>query len=110
MRDARQGNLFDTGHYPETPGYKEPLTSAAAAHSMRDRALTLRARIIRALEVYGFLTTDEAARILNESVLSIRPRFSELLLQGKIYKTLGTRKNVSGKEARVWGLMKEPNK
>lgn len=48
------------------------------------------------------LTTDECASLLEESVLSIRPRFSELRALGQITDTGDRRLNDSGRRAIVW--------
>jgi predicted transcriptional regulator len=47
-------------------------------------------------------TADEIADELNRSILSIRPRFSELLRQGLIRDTGVRRGNQSGCSAKVW--------
>lgn len=48
------------------------------------------------------LTADEVAQRLNLSVLSVRPRVSELNKFGWIVKTGERRKNASGMSAAVW--------
>jgi hypothetical protein len=92
--------------YPHAPGYKRVGTSKSAADSMREKAPTLRSRIHFHMTTFdrprGF-TADEIAYELYESILSIRPRFTELLRLGKIVDTGETRANVeSGKQATVW--------
>jgi len=47
-------------------------------------------------------TADEIANDLNLSVLSVRPRVSELKRTGKIKQTGARRKNESGMTATVW--------
>jgi DNA-binding Lrp family transcriptional regulator len=47
-------------------------------------------------------TADEIAKDLNLSVLSVRPRVSELKRTGKIKLTGARRKNESGMTATVW--------
>lgn len=47
-------------------------------------------------------TADEVADALGKSVLSIRPRITELKNLGKIVDTGDRRKNTSGKSAKVW--------
>ena len=96
MRD-----LFGLDTYPDSPGYKEHTTSRAAAEAMRIRADSLRGRVLEALR-YRNMTTDECARELRESVLAIRPRFSELSEKGLIKRSGEQRLNVSGKKAIVW--------
>jgi hypothetical protein len=50
----------------------------------------------------GGLTADEVAAALGESVLSIRPRMSELRRLGEIADTGDRRRNASGHTAAVW--------
>ena len=53
----------------------------------------------------GCLTVaDEAATFLGESVLSIRPRFSELATMGEIEDSGTRRKNASGRNAICWKI------
>ena len=96
MRD-----LFGHEPYPDSPGYKEHTTSRAAAEAMRIRADSLCGRVLAALR-HRNMTTDECARELKESVLAIRPRFSELSEKGLIKRSGEQRKNASGKKAIVW--------
>jgi hypothetical protein len=87
--------------YPNAPGFKTGGTSRAAAERVRPRAVTLRDMVYGLLKVEA-LSADQCAAKLDKSVLSIRPRLSELLAQGKIYDTGRTRKNESGISAVVW--------
>lgn len=91
--------------YPELPGWKSTDTSREAARSTP--ASVIQSRIILAFRTAkqrnGF-TADEMAATLNESILTIRPRFSELRLKGEIIDTKIRRKNRSGKSAIVWAL------
>lgn len=86
--------------YPEVPGAKREGTSREAAPT-KTEAATLRAEVLNELRKQD-LTADETASILGRSVLSIRPRFSELHAAGKIRETTERRRNVSGKSASVW--------
>lgn len=95
-----QADLFAT--YPDAPGYSEPDTSRAAAESMADSAPRLRERVLAALRRNGPMTPDEAADGLSCSVLSIRPRFTELSHAGLIEDTGERRANDSGRAAKVW--------
>lgn len=95
-------NLFDYAErYPEAPGYKDPDTSKEAAESMKPSAGILRAKCLEALRS-GPATADEIAERLGLSVLSARPRFSELLREGKIEDTGERRVNASGRRAKTW--------
>lgn len=87
--------------YPNGAGWKAEGTSKAAAKIVTPKAKTLCEQVYERLQQYS-LTADEAAFILGKSVLSIRPRFSQLLAQGKIYDTGRRRKNESGLLAVVW--------
>ncbi len=88
--------------YPEAAGFKERGgTSEDAAATVN--AETLRAEVLECLGGHD-LTADECAGELAESVLSIRPRFSELFKMGRIVKTETRRPNRSGKMATVWAL------
>tara|TARA_R110000868_G_scaffold6526_1_gene36777 strand:+ start:531 stop:809 length:279 start_codon:yes stop_codon:yes gene_type:complete len=91
-------------NYPENPGYKKPGTSKAAADSMREKAPTLRQQVLDVL-FHQDLTADECAAEVGKSVLSIRPRLTELLALGKIAESGLERFNSSGKKATVWSAV-----
>tara|TARA_E500000081_G_C6080604_1_gene327541 strand:+ start:645 stop:962 length:318 start_codon:yes stop_codon:yes gene_type:complete len=96
--------------YPSSPGYKEDSTSREAAEAMQPCAARMRAAALNYLESFyprGF-TADEIAFHLNLSILSIRPRISELNTLGMIEKTGERRKNESGNSAHVWRVSKRP--
>jgi predicted ArsR family transcriptional regulator len=94
-------DLFASLAYPNAPGARRNRNSKAAADAMQPRAKTLRDRVLALLKD-GAFTTDEAAHILDKTVLAVRPRFSELLKMGLIMDTGRTRKNSSGISATVW--------
>lgn len=96
--DAMQ--IAQPPRYPEVAGYKDRDTSKKAAESID--AGTLRADCLRALATLGKGTADMVAFYLDASVLSIRPRFTELLKMGKIEDTGERWKNDSGRSAKVW--------
>lgn len=76
-------------------------TRRQSFHSVLPKAQTLRDRcyeVIKTLET----TADEVAAALNESLLTIRPRISELYKKGLIEDTGIRRVNDSGKLATVW--------
>lgn len=89
--------------YPDAPGFKRRGTSKAAAPTI-SRAEKLRALVLAEIKKAGKrgLTADEAAGRLGESVLSIRPRVSELFRKNKIAESGERRKNASGVNASVW--------
>ena len=89
--------------YPDDPGYQQTDTSYAAAEDMKLSAGTLRKYVLdELLKSAGGLTADECAERLGESILSIRPRFSELrnfnLIKDSGWRSL----NKSGKRAIIW--------
>jgi len=95
-------DLFE--RYPAAPGSKGPETSAEAARSMATAAPLLRDRVLALVRDWGGagLTADECAAQLAESVLSVRPRFSELQALCLIEDSGQRRKNLSGRNAVVW--------
>lgn len=93
-----------TATYPQTPGFKTGGTSAAAAFEVAEDAATLRARCYELIAMRGDHTADEVATMLDRSVLSIRPRFTELFKRGLIFKSGERRKNASGIYATVWSI------
>lgn len=91
--------------YPLRPGWRDPQTSREAAQKFASRAETLRVKVLDLLDQYpGGLTVHEAARLLDVTVPSIQPRFSELVKLGKIERTRERRRNDSGMSAAVWIL------
>ena len=90
-----------TPRYPAAPGAKVEGTSTEAARSMLKRASILRDKVEALLKTQS-LTADECAEILNETVLAIRPRLSELRADDKIIDTGERRFNASRRRAIVW--------
>lgn len=90
--------------YPAAPGYKDRDTSRKAADHVASRAELLRDRCAALVGAYAQVgrTADEAAADLGESILSIRPRFTELLHMGRIKDSGQRRRNESGRSAKVW--------
>lgn len=107
MGDSTQldsGPLFSAQQsYPDQPGHRGTDTSRAAAQSIAADAGHLRARCLRVLE-RAPATADEIARQMGASVLSIRPRVTELKMMGRIRDTGRRRKNRSGRPAAVWEI------
>ena len=82
-----------------------PGPSEIAAVTIAPTAAKLRALVLAEFHRSGTgLTADEIAKTLNLSVLSVRPRVSELRRNGEIEQTGGRRKNDSGMTATVWRL------
>jgi len=77
-------------------------TSRAAAAGITDGAPMLRAKALRMVRSSSGMTADEVAAALGVSILSIRPRMTELAHRGQIRDSGSRRRNVSGKSAIVW--------
>lgn len=93
---------FPAKQYPAVPGAKGAAeTSYDAAAAMEPAARTLRYAALRRLASRS-LTADELAAEMGESILTIRPRMSELRTLGMIVDTGDRRLNSSGRRAVVW--------
>lgn len=94
--------------YPEQPGSKARVTSHVAAQAVKSKAATVRDEVLNLLRQAPYtstgLTPDQAADILNISILTIRPRFSELACAGLICDSGIRRANRSGRNAIVWQI------
>lgn len=90
--------------YPEAPGFKAHGTSEESARKVSSEARTLREQVLDVFRFNGDMTADECAEHMGLSILSIRPRFSELRAMGEIEDSGVRRKNVSGHRAVVWKL------
>jgi predicted ArsR family transcriptional regulator len=90
----------ERAHYPHAPGFQPTDTSIDAAE--RVDATTLRIAVLRTLALYGPMTADQCAHRLGESVLAIRPRFTELKIMGRLIDTGQRERNQSGRRAIVW--------
>ena len=92
-------------HYPERAGYKAEGTSQDAANAIEGSGQAARLRLaVLAFYARHRGTADECAASLGESILSIRPRCSELLKQGHLYVTGERRKSSSGHSQNVLAL------
>jgi hypothetical protein len=93
--------------YPVRSGYKEKGgTSQDAANAIEatGRAQLLRDRVLQHFQAGHESTADEVAAVLDEHILSIRPRCSELR-ERKLITTTGKRRQSSGgKMSNVWRL------
>lgn len=94
--------MTDLFTYPNHPGAQDRDTSRAAADDAAETAPQLRARALAVLERSNGLTADEVAGRLGLSILSIRPRVTELSRLGKVRDSGQRRQNASGKSAIVW--------
>jgi hypothetical protein len=93
--------------YPRSPGWTEETTSREAAEAIETRADTVRGFVLAALKTQP-MTADEVAQLLHESVLTVRPRVTELFQEGRIGRTGERRKNRSGRDAHVFRALAEP--
>lgn len=94
--------MTDLFKYPNHPGAQDRETSHAAADAVAEKAPQLRARALAVIERSKGLTADEVAGRLGLSILSIRPRMSELARLGKIRDSGERRLTGSGNTAIVW--------
>lgn len=97
--------MTDLFRYPDAPGARDRDTSQAAADAIAPTAATLRAKSLAVLERSNGLTADQVAGRLGLSILSIRPRLTELSRLGKVRDTGERRPNASGKNAIVWAAV-----
>ena len=97
--------MIDRLNYPDVPGFKVAGPSQEAAQAVAAVAKTLRDQVRTTIaSAPQGLTADEVAGKLNRSILSVRPRVSELHRQGEIRRTSIRGKNDSGMSASVWTL------
>jgi len=87
--------------YPNVPSVGKTDTSREAAESIAPKAPVLRERALSVLRERPS-TADEVSEALGESVLSIRPRVSELAATNTIYDTGLRRRNIFGRNCVVW--------
>jgi hypothetical protein len=94
--------------YPDTPGLKAAGPSSDAAQKVTPHAVTVRERVLQFLRSVhpASFTSDQIAVRLGISFLSVKPRVSELRLQGEIEPDDTCCKNVSGMLARCWRAAK----
>lgn len=93
--------ILDLNKYPNSPGWKKDGTSKDAARRIKKCSVTLREQVLEVLK-HEELTSDEVATALGKSILSIRPRVTELFSRGLIEETGARRLNDSGAFAAVW--------
>ena len=102
--DCDEPDLFGLGqpsHYPDIPGFRDAQASREAARAITVRAGTLRRLVLsryRAAYPAG-LAADEVAKAMGASVLSIRPRVTELKRAGLLEQTPDRHRNDSGLSA-----------
>ena len=91
--------------YPDRAGFKAPGTSQDAANAIEGsgQAGRLRAAVLAHYTRHES-TPDECAAALGESILSIRPRCSELLTKGLLIRTGKRRPSSTGTGQNVLAL------
>lgn len=93
--------------YPFRPGHKAAGPSAEAAECVAGSAKNLRSEVLRIMILTAHsMTADEIAAELKKSVLSVRPRVSELHRMGLIHPAGGRGKNDSGMSATRWEVVR----
>lgn len=92
--------------YPNHPGYKVAGPSKEAASKVAPKAPNLRDQAVAIFKQHHRLglTADELAFLLNASVLSIRPRLTELVHMNVIEDSGERRKNSFKSNVTVWRL------
>jgi predicted ArsR family transcriptional regulator len=94
--------MADLFRYPHQPGAQNRDPSREAADQAAETAPLLRAKALAVIERSNGLTADEVAGRLGLSILSIRPRLTELSRLGKVRDSGARRRNASGRNAIVW--------
>lgn len=89
------------GRYPDAPGAKVEGTSRDAARAMAPSAGGLRGQVLAVIAAKPS-TADEVAAALDLSILTIRPRVSELVALGEVEDGGERRCNASRRRAVVW--------
>lgn len=113
--DEGPGWATDVGNgYPSRPGYKENGTSRLAAQRISNVKSDLQTKIILMLEGKR-MTGSELAATLGVDLLTVRPRLSELRIEGRArparYRSTGkkaTRPNAKGSPEIIWEPGRDP--
>ena len=97
---------FDFDKYPYKAGHRKVKTSIKSANDINKKLKRLQKVVLLELEKVSpeGLTGSEIANKTGYSILSIRPRTTELKLQGLIIDTEKTRKNEGGKSEIIYQL------
>lgn len=88
-------------------GYRRTDTSAAGAEHIAPTATTVREQVYATIQQHGPSTADEVARHLGLSILTVRPRITELKNAGRLVDTMKRRKNDSGTNAAVMDVKRD---
>jgi predicted Rossmann fold nucleotide-binding protein DprA/Smf involved in DNA uptake len=87
--------------YPAVPGARANDTSREAGICAQELAQFLRPRCLAAVQTKP-QTADEVAELLGQTVLAVRPRFSELRKLGQVVDSGARRLNAYGNRQIVW--------
>ena len=90
--------------YHETIGYQRTETSFNAAVRASVNARNVRDKVAAVLAERGPMTADEIAAVLGLSILTVRPRVTDLNKAGRIEDTGARRQTGSGNAAIVWRI------
>ena len=90
--------------YHETIGYQRTETSFGAAVRASVNARNVRDKVAAVLAERGPMTADEIAAVLGLSILTVRPRVTDLNKAGRIEDTGARRQTGSGNAAIVWRI------
>lgn len=89
--------------YPDSPGFKSTGPSEEAADAIAPRAPRIRDAVLEIITAAPSpMTADEVAGALGMSILTVRPRVSELHRMGEIQRANDRRCNSSGMTASTW--------
>ncbi|RIK96984.1 MAG: hypothetical protein DCC74_09015 [Proteobacteria bacterium] len=89
--------------YPDAPGFKASGPSEDAADAIAPRAPRIRDSVLGVIaNATAPVTADEVAAALGMSILTVRPRVSELHRMGEIRRANDRRCNSSGMTASTW--------
>ena len=94
--------MADLFAYPHQPGAQNRDTAHAAAAQIAPAAPRLRDQVLTVFERSTGMTADECAGRMGLSILTVRPRVTELSRLGKLRDSGARRPNGSGRSAIVW--------
>jgi len=90
--------------YPNQAGFQNQSTSKEAAEDINEKLPHLRDKVLQVIKNKGKYgaTPEEVASLLNITILSVRPRFTELKISKHIVDSGEKRKNEFNKNIIVW--------
>lgn len=95
--------MTSSATYPDAPGFKVSGPSEDAAAAIAPRAPRIRDAVLEVIATAAApVTADEVAGVLRLSILTVRPRVSELYRMGEIRRASDRRCNASGMTASTW--------